>query len=333
MRDLALTYSFRTVSLTLVATCLGIASTTATVWAQSDRLTFVHNGEDRHYFITVPDLLVAPPEGVPLVLVLHGAGGNGPNVMAMTGFDEKAEEEGFIAVFPEGTPRDRVVGDTLLLTWNAGHCCGYSMRRGADDIGFISALIDELTSVYSIDPTKIYLAGMSNGGMMTHRLAIALSDRIAAIGTVVGAMFGDEAAPASPVPAIVFNAALDEMIPLEGGELGARLFQNAWDGTPLEPSVYQATFWAATNGCQTKPSYVERKPLYAMSVYECPEGLDVRYYVVEDNGHAWPGDTRITPLGRDATNDFSATDVIWDFFAQHQLVILPHEAKPAPAFE
>jgi polyhydroxybutyrate depolymerase len=64
------------------------------------------------------------------------------------------------------------------------------MRRGADDIGFMTALIDELTSVYSIDPTKIYLAGMSNGGMMTHRLAIALSDRIAAIGTVVGAMFG-----------------------------------------------------------------------------------------------------------------------------------------------
>jgi polyhydroxybutyrate depolymerase len=90
--------------LTLVATCLGIASATPAAWAQSDRVTFVHNGEDRHYFITLPDLIAAPPGGVPLVLVLHGAGGNGPNVMAMTGFDEKAEEEGFIAVFPEGTP-------------------------------------------------------------------------------------------------------------------------------------------------------------------------------------------------------------------------------------
>lgn len=302
-------------------------------WSQSARLSFTYNGEERHYFITLPDRLVAPPGGAPLVLVLHGAGGNGPNVMAMTRFGEKAEEEGFIAVFPEGTPRDRVVGDTLLLTWNAGHCCGYSMRRGADDIGFISALLDELTSQYSIDPTRIYIAGMSNGGMMTHRLAIALSDRVAAIGTVVGAMFGDEAAPASPVSAIIFNAALDDMIPLEGGEIGARFFQNAWDGTPLEPSDYQATYWAAANGCETKPRFVERKPLYAMSVYECPEGVDVRYYVVEDNGHAWPGDTRITPLGRDATDDFNATDVIWDFFARHQLVTLPDETKPAPAFE
>ena len=325
--------SISRVSLTLIATCLGVAAVAPAAAAQSDRHTFAHDGEERRYFITVPDRLVAPPEGVPLVLVLHGAGGNAPNMMAMTRFDEKAEEEGFIAVFPEGTPRDLVAGDTLLLAWNAGHCCGYSMRRGTDDIGFLSTLISELTSTYPIDPTRIYVAGMSNGGMMAHRLAIALSDRIAAIGTVVGAMFGDEAEPTSPVSAIILNAALDEMIPLEGGELGARVFRNAWDGTPLEPSEYQGTYWASVNGCETKPSFVERKPLYTMSAYECPDGVDVRYYVVEDNAHAWPGDTRITPIGRDATDDFSATDEIWDFFAQHQLVPLPHETKPEPALE
>ena len=298
--------------------------------AQSGRQTITINGEERHYVVTVPDGVEDVPGGVPLVLVLHGAGGNGPNVMAMSRFDEKAEEEGFIAVFPEGTTRGIYVGNNLFLTWNAEHCCGYALSNETDDIGFITALLDKLERDYPIDPNRIYVAGMSNGAMMTHQIALALSDRIAAIGTVVGAMFGDEFPPRNPVSAIIINAAEDDLIPIEGGALGLGLLMPddwAWDGTPLAPSEFQATFWAMANGCVSKPVFVDRKPEFTQTGFLCPEGIGVEYYVVEDNGHAWPGDTRITPMGRDANNDFDATGVMWTFFERHPLVT--RDAPPA----
>ena len=303
------------------AFCLGVM--TATGAAAQERQTLWHGGVERSYFIAVPPAAAFPPGGVPLVVVLHGAGGNGPNIMNMTGFDDKAIEEGFIAVFPEGTTRNVFVGDNLFLTWNAGHCCGYGMKDEADDIGFLTALIDTIVATYRVDPTRIYLSGMSNGGMMAHRLAIELSDRIAAIGTVVGAMFGDEFPPRSPVSAVIINGAEDDLVPVEGGDLGVRFFRNAWDGTPLAPSEFQAEFWAGINGCLQKPGTIEVKPAYTLQRYSCPIGVGVEYYVVEDNGHAWPGNVRI---GGEATGAFDATDVIWDFFQEHPLVEFDPEA-------
>ncbi len=316
----------------ILTMCLSLSITTAK--AQEGRQTFRHDGLERTYFITVPNEVYAEPGGVPLVVVLHGAGGNAPNVMNMTGFDELAMDEGFIALFPEGTTRDVFVGDNLFLTWNASHCCGYGMNGSADDVGFLRRLINEIVATYPVDPSRIFVSGMSNGGMMAHRIAIEMSDQIAAIGTVVGAMFGDELLPPSPVSAVIVNGAEDELIPVAGGDIGVGgLFRNAWDGTPLAPSEFQATFWALANRCIDKPAAVETKPAYTLSRYLCPPGVAVEYYVVEDNGHAWPGHT-----ARQATDAFDATEVIWEFFQNQPLVaplpdveVLPlPEVSPSP---
>lgn len=85
-----------------------------------------------------------------------------------------------------------------FLTWNATHCCGYAMENNANDIGFISALIDKAIAQYGVDKSRIYVTGMSNGAMMTHQLAIALPNKITAIATDVGTMFGDEKMPSKP---------------------------------------------------------------------------------------------------------------------------------------
>jgi polyhydroxybutyrate depolymerase len=156
---------------------------------------------------------------------------------------------------------------------------------------------------------------MSNGAMMTHRLGIELADRIAAIGPVVGGLFGDEPPPAAPVSAIIFNGVLDQSIPMAGGPTGGR-FPGAWDGTPLTPAAHQAAYWAAADGCD-QAAEVTEGPAFTLYRHACPPGIDVEYYLVKDNGHAWPGGRAGTALGDPPTNALNATEMMWDFFRQH----------------
>ena len=272
--------------------------------------TLTHEGMKRGYEIRVPAGLDRGGKRVPLVLVLHGGGGNGANAEKMTGFTEKAVREKFIVVYPEGTGR---LGK--LLTWNAGHCCGYAMEKKADDVGFINALLDKLVADYPVDPKRVYVTGLSNGGMMTHRLGIELSHRIAAIAPVVAALFGDEQMPSRPVSAVMINGMLDKSVPHLGGAPGGR-FTDAWEGTPVRPAPAQADFWAAANGCKSSPDRQERGAI-VLSQYRCPAGRDVALYLVKDNGHAWPGGKPGSRRGDKPSESLNATDVIWEFFKAH----------------
>lgn len=173
--------------LVFIATVFGLPSGFAAFAAERDnaasgqRQTLIHNGIKRSYVIRAPREPAQRGGRMPLVLVLHGGGGNADNAESMTGFTEKAASEGFIVVYPEGTGRFK----GKLLTWNAGHCCGYAMDNQVHDVEFINALLDKLIVDYPVDPKRIYATGLSNGGMMTHRLGIELSNRFAAIAPVV----------------------------------------------------------------------------------------------------------------------------------------------------
>jgi polyhydroxybutyrate depolymerase len=202
--------------------------------------TLQHDGIDRHYLIRTPAESALRVGSVPLVLVLHGGGGNADNAERMTGFTAKAQREGFIVVYPEGSSRFR----QKLLTWNAGHCCGYAMEHKVDDVGFIRSLIQQLLEQYPIDPARVYVTGMSNGGMMTHRLGRELAGQVAAIAPVVATVFGDESRAGQPVSALMFNGMRDESVPYLGGAPSGR-FNDAWDGTPAKPALDQGVYWAA----------------------------------------------------------------------------------------
>jgi polyhydroxybutyrate depolymerase len=153
-----------------------------------------HDGRVRTYLVHLP-ASYSKDKTWPLVLVLHGGGGNGEQVAKMTGFSRKADQEGFIAVYPNGTG----LWQNRFLTWNAGNCCAYAYENRIDDVGFIRALIGQLRKDYAVDDRRIYAAGISNGGMMSYRLACGLSDLIAAIGPVAGAQNID-CKPAQPSP-------------------------------------------------------------------------------------------------------------------------------------
>lgn len=271
--------------------------------------TISHDGRNRSYVIRLPDSEIPSGARVPLVLVLHGGGGNAANAENMTGFTQLARAEGFIVAYPEGLARRG-----RLLTWNAGHCCGYAMQERIDDVGFLSALIDQLVRRYPVDPARIYVTGMSNGAMMSHRVGLELGGKVAAIAPVVGAVFGDESRVGQPVSAVVINGMLDRSVPYDGGAPGG-LFSEAWDGVDARPARDQAALWAQRNGC-TSPSTMEG-PAYVHTRYSCSSGLGVEFYGVKDNGHAWPGGERGSRLGDQPSQSLDATRVIWNFFSNH----------------
>jgi|CXWL01.1.fsa_nt_gi polyhydroxybutyrate depolymerase len=289
------------------------ASLTGSGWAvaAAPQQTLVHHGVERGYLVRVPAEPKPSNERLPLVLVLHGGGGNAAHAEAMTGFTEKANREGFIVVYPEGSSRFK----GRLLTWNAGHCCGYAMQNRVDDVAFISALLDQLAKDYPVDPRRIYATGMSNGGMMAHRLGIELAHRFAAIAPVVATLFGDEAMPAEPVSALMLNGMLDQSVPYQGGAPGGR-FPDAWDGTPARPALAQAAFWAQVNGCAGTPDTQDRAA-WVRSRYRCPDGRAVEAYLIKDDGHAWPGGRAGSHRADTPGASLNGTDLIWNFFKAH----------------
>jgi polyhydroxybutyrate depolymerase len=279
--------------------------------ASGQRQTLMHDGIKRSYVVRFPNDLAQHNGLVPLVLVLHGGGGNADNAERMTGFTEEAEKENFIVAYPDGTGRF----SGKLLTWNAGHCCGYAMKNRVDDVGFISALIDRLIRDYPVDPKRIYATGMSNGGMMTLRLGIELSNRFAAIAPVVATLFGDEKMPSNPVSALMLNGMVDKHVPYQGGPPGGR-FSDAWDGTPTKPALEQAEFWAHADSCESMSDHHD-KGAFILTQYRCPAGLDVESYLIKDGGHAWPGGQRGSRMGDKPGTAVKGTDVIWAFFRAH----------------
>ena len=274
------------------------------------RRMLVHDGLTRRYVVRAPAGTSRTSAPLPLVLVLHGGGGNATNAEQMTGFTRLVEREHIIVVYPDGIEARE---GAPLETWNAGHCCGPAMQRKVDDVGFIAALLDELQRELPVDASRIYVTGMSNGAMMSHRIGRELAPRIAAIAPVVGTVFGDERTPSSPVSALMINGLLDRNIPADGG-LSGGLGASTWDGTPMLPYIAQGTFWAAANGCSPAPTRAVQGTV-TVSRYGCPDGRRVEVQQVSDNGHAWPGGARIGRVGDVPSTAMRATEVMWAFFA------------------
>ncbi len=271
------------------------------------------DGRERSYDAFIPSAQEGVADPVPLVIMLHGGGGNADNAKMMSGFSDLAAKEGFIVAYPNGSGRR----DDKILTWNAEHCCAYAMKNNIDDVAFISALIDEMVANDNVDPTRVYVTGMSNGAMMTLRLARELPDKIAAIAPVVGGMFGGEAKPLGPVAVMTINGSLDKSVPVKGGQTGNR-FQGAWDGTPLEPSTYMGTYWVAANGCARAVKEGVEGDYIQYRRFICPKGQEVVQYIIRDNGHAWPGGERGKDRADGPSKHFDATREMWEFFMSHR---------------
>jgi polyhydroxybutyrate depolymerase len=145
------------------------------------RTSFIHDSLKRTFNIHIPASFDKTVQ-LPLVIALHGRGANGASMVFLThkGFNKMADKDGFIMVYPDG----------IELNWNDGRmdeeANDRAHRENIDDVGFISALIDSLINDYNIDPKRVYVTGISNGAIMSYRLACELSDKITAIAPVDG---------------------------------------------------------------------------------------------------------------------------------------------------
>ena len=278
------------------------------------RVAITVDGLERFYLLHLPATYSAKTRSA-LVIVLHGGGGDAEGFAGYSGFIPLSDSNGFIAVFPEGTGNPKV--------WNAGHCCGSAQRTQVDDVGFIKAMIAELSLTYNVDSRRISVSGMSNGGMMAYRLAAELSDQIAAIGVAAGTI-GGQARPLAPkivipepttaVAVIAFHGKLDQNVTFAGGT-GVNTTARRVDLSVAD----SIAFWVKADGCSTQLAQsISPSGNITVDTYSgCKANTSVVLYSIADQGHAWPGGAARLFKEEKPTQEISAAQLSWEFFVAH----------------
>jgi polyhydroxybutyrate depolymerase len=267
-----------------------------------DNGSFVSSGEKREYLLYVPRSYDRS-RPTPLVISMHGAGLWGAAQRETSLWNDLADTQGFIVVYPSG------IGGKGVRIWRAEQGAGLMK-----DVRFISDLIDTLKASYNIDSNRIYANGLSNGGGMSFVLSCTLSDRIAAVGMVAAAQTlpwrwcTDHRA----VPMIAFHGTADPEVPYDGG--------SSWISPRPFPSTPRwAANWARRNGCGPDPVESRVAADVTRRAYtNCADDAAVVLYTVQGGGHTWPGGTPLPQwfVGR-TTRSINATRLMWVFFNEH----------------
>ena len=272
------------------------------------------DGGERRYLVHVPPQY-DPSVAMPVVLAFHGGGANAENMVTFSGLNEKADQAGFIVLYPEGSGRL-----PRMLTFNAGNCCGQAAARSIDDVAFTRLVLDDLERIATVDRRRVFATGMSNGAMMCYRLAAELSDRIAAIAPVAGPMGTKDCRPGRAVSVMHFHGAADEFAPFTGGR------GRGPSGTDFYSVQHSIDAWVAANGCQPTPQTTalpdradDGTAVKEIRYDSGRDGAEVVLVVIEGGGHTWPGrEPRMRALGA-STREISANDMMWEFFQHHPL--------------
>jgi polyhydroxybutyrate depolymerase len=274
------------------------------------RHSLLVGGVERTYRLYVP-ASSRTEDARALVMVLHGGGGNAEHAARMSGMNATADREGFLVVYPNGSNR---YFRERLLTWNSGNCCGYALDANVDDVAFLRAVIDDVRRRYAIDSTRIFVTGISNGGMMAYRLACELSETIAAIAPVAATMNVSACLPRSPVSVIHFHGTDDEHVRFEGGVPKRQVDSHPRTDTPVKSAV---AFWVKHNGCQTEPEVRREREVIIERYGGGKNGSEVVLVTIPGGTHSWPGGSRGWLFGDAPATSISATEMMWEFFRTH----------------
>jgi polyhydroxybutyrate depolymerase len=249
------------------------------------RVSIPHAGVLRHYLLHTP-----PTDGpLPLVMMLHGAGGSAAFAAEETGWSHLADGAGFAVVYPEGMPIRPDKKPKFLTNpqaWTDG-----SGRGRHDDSGFLIAIVDDLREL--VNPKRIYVTGFSNGAGMTFRFAAEHADRIAAIAPVAGHCSVVDPKPVRPVPTFYLIGDADPLAPLVGGAV-----RTPWGKAANQPPISQS---------------LDR---WATAISEPPGSESFPVEVIPGLGHHWPGGKGLLgeKLGGPVISTVDATAEIWNFF-------------------
>ena len=275
-----------------LASCGGVAATPTT----SPRAIGVQHASlivdniKRTYRLYVPPSL-DPKQPAPLVVLLHWAEGSADAMATVTRYDDQAAAGKFIVVYP----------DTFGIMWKA------DTGDPAVDVTFISRLLDRLTSDFRIDKARIFVAGVSSGAMMAYRLACQLSDRIAAIASVAGALLMDYCTPARPLSVLEMHGTDDSTVPYAGDAFFAS-------------TALTIQRWVFLDGCAEKPTQTTNGITTTSLWTGCRGGTAVRLDTITGGQHSWfssdPADVGQGAAGsQSVAGEPDATHVTWGFFS------------------
>lgn len=234
---------------------------------------------------TTRTFIVYAPTGLPdnpsLVISMHGLGGSGSQQRSMSGFDKVADKGKFIVVYPDGT-------------YKLNNSNGWDISSNTD-VEFISILIDTMAGRYKIDRNRVYASGFSMGGMMSHKLACTLADKIAAIGPASGYPLGNmvtSCTPSRPVPICHTHGTIDSIVPYTGLESWVAKF-------------------VKSNGCSGAPTTTNPTSKYKREYWgSCENGSEIIIYHFDGMGHGYVNTSQYS---------FSASDTFWTFFQKHPM--------------
>lgn len=337
------------------------------VHAQVPQEKITVDEKERTFIVHLPKGYDAAKQHYALVILLHTRDQDAFDMEQLTRFDELADRDSVIAVYPNSTGRGWNLGIAEEQPapsnmgrrgggrhggWGGGgggypgggypgggggypggNGGGRSGQSGsgenrstpADDNAFIDQMLDKLSSEYSVDTSRVYAAGLSDGGFMAFRLGCTMADRFAAIAAVGAAMPKNMTClPSHPLTVVMMNGTSDPIVHYNGGHVGRYSVISAEDS---------AKYWAKLNGCQSKPQHQKLSPREKgglkteVDTYDdCQKGAQVALYSVDGGGNTWPGGEQylVEKVIGKTSNDLNANDTIWSFFVRHQT------ASPAP---
>jgi polyhydroxybutyrate depolymerase len=247
--------------------------------------------------------------GTMLVVNYHGFFGDGLEQEVQSRMDTSSDAHGYIVAYPDG----------IANSWNAGDCCGDAWTNNVDDVQFTRDLLAAIEADYCIDSKRVFAAGFSNGGFMSHRLGCEMSDVFGAIAPVSGVLGIDptDCNPVRAIPVLDFHGVSDPIVPYNGGTPIIPIdISGVLDFRSVADTLY---FWVSSNGCLGPPTQIFQNGDATCTEWGlCKGGADVVHCKISDGGHQWPGGVALPIVGVCST-DISATDTMYDFFVAHPL--------------
>ena len=256
----------------------------------------------RTYIVKVPTGYDSK-HALPLVMLLHGWTGSAKIAETYTGMGKEADRDGFLLVAPNGLGKPQ--------GWN----CGFLNlgAKDADDVKFLTDVLDAVGKKVKVDPRRVFVAGHSNGAMMAYVLGSKLANRIAAIGVVAGTIGFDQGdrighvdAPAQPVSALIIHGLLDPTVPYNHG---SGLLPNCTSAPA------SALFWAKADGITSEPT-VTTAANGNLEQRDWKSGsIEVKLISLKYGTHDWPGG--VNWEGPETASGFNAAEQLWGFFKAH----------------
>jgi polyhydroxybutyrate depolymerase len=300
--------------------------------------TLTFDGLQRDYRLHVPPA-AASGKPLPLVLNLHGATQNAQLQEITSDMDPNGDMNGYLVAYPDGTRISKVltpdpVAKNAQYGWNAGMCCGLPVTKHINDVGFLLKVISDIAAKTPVDLTRVYMTGISNGGMMAYAMAAEASGHVAAISSISGQVEIPAIHPTRSVPTMEFHSVDDPIA--------------KFDGTPNKNPLLQLSVmegidqWVKADGCDKKPiigteivgaagSISAGETATPISYTHCRSGAEVALWRFTGSGHVWPG----SPLNMGPKKNWilagvgqgiilvDADETMWQFFEKYSLPSIP----------